>query len=383
VLLSLLDLVALGTVADIVPLDQNNRILVEQGIRRIRAGLCSAGLSALFEVSGRNRERAVTADLGFVCGPRLNAAGRLDDMSVGIECLLCENDEKALSLATTLNELNVERREIEAGMLAEALAEMDKLNLPGKYDLPPVICLYDENWHQGVIGILASRIKEKYHRPVIVFAPGDSGGRNDEIKGSARSISGLHIRDLLAEVVSQFPELVSKFGGHAMAAGLSLKMSNLDRFIAEITRVTHAHCQSDTFNEVIYVDGELEEDNFTLDMAETLRNAAPWGQHFPMPLFFGRFIILSRRLLKEKHLKLVLSPSLSSSLSASDDATSMKLQAIAFNIDIDQWPEVYSEVRLLYRLREAGIRSEIGCCDKSFDLAVESHGDKTKMLKIK
>ena len=346
-LAELLDLVALGTVADVVPLDQNNRILVEQGLRRIRSGRCCAGISALFKIAKRNVQRAVSSDLGFVCGPRINAAGRLDDMSLGIECLLSDDPQTALQLAGALDDLNIERRAIEQEMQEEALQflqEYDKEMLSG--DIPPVLCLYKENWHQGVVGILAARIRERYHRPTIIFAPADHEcvNQNAEIKGSGRSIPGLHLRDILDEVATANPGLLDKFGGHAMAAGLSLKKICFDDFADAITQVVKAHADDETFDEIQHSDGELQAQEFDLKCADELRYAAPWGQHFPAPLFDNRFVVITKRILKDKHLKLLLCPI------DTKQNRGRNVSAIAFNVDFKDWPEEGGEVHLLYKL---------------------------------
>ncbi len=341
-LTTLLDLVALGTVADVVPLDQNNRILVEQGLRRMRAGLACEGIKALFNIAKRNISAATSMDLGFACGPRLNAAGRLDDMSLGIECLLSDNPAQAKSLAETLDDLNIERRAIEESMKAEAqslLEQLDEDKLEG--ELPPVICLFKESWHQGVIGILAARVRERYHRPTIIFAPADEYDlANSDIKGSARSIPSIHIRDILDEVASTYPGLLEKFGGHAMAAGLTLDKPRLKEFDRAICEIVTKHQNEETFDEIHYSDGQLAPEDFDLKAAQTLRFAAPWGQHFPAPLFDNRFTIVSKRLLKEKHYKLLLRPS----------GHTRAVQAIAFNVDIASWPDEGEEVHLLYKL---------------------------------
>ncbi len=337
-LLELLDLVALGTVADVVPLDANNRILVEQGLRRVRSGSCSKGILALFEVAGRNATRAVAADFGFVCGPRLNAAGRLDDMSLGIECLLSESWQEARTLASRLDALNQERRGIEAAMKEQAMHELEALDLCAADKLPAVYCLYHEHWHQGVVGILASRIKEMFNRPVIAFAPAHDDKR--EIKGSARSIRGIHMRDLLAEVATQHPGLLTKFGGHAMAAGLSLRSDQFERFQQAIADIAERYLQDDTFLETCYTDGELGAEYFTLETAEQLRSATPWGQHFPAPVFDGRFVIREKKVLKEAHLRLMLSPQ--------EDAM-MVVPAIAFHVNLAQWPDRGGNLHILYR----------------------------------
>jgi single-stranded-DNA-specific exonuclease len=311
-----LDLVALGTVADVVPLDRNNRILVEQGLRRIRAGCCVPGIRALLQAGGRAPARCVSTDLGFVVGPRLNAAGRLDDMSLGIECLLTDSERTAGTMASRLDALNRERRAIETEMQTQALTAIRHLRLEER-SLPTGLCLFDPDWHQGVIGILAARIKERFHRPVIAFAPGGEG----ELKGSARSVPGLHIRDALDAVASRHPGLVSRFGGHAMAAGLTLAQESYPAFAVafdtEVSRVLSA----DDLNGVIYTDGELAGDELTLETARQLREAGPWGQGFPEPLFEGRFEIVTQRVVGERHLKLTLQPR----------AGSGPVEAIAFN----------------------------------------------------
>jgi len=354
-LTELLDLVALGTVADVVPLDQNNRILVEQGLRRMRGGKACEGIQALFRIGKRNIRNAVSSDLGFACGPRLNAAGRMDDMSLGIECLLSNDTQQAMDLASALDDLNIERRAKEDSMKAEAMVLLEQLDddrLSG--DLPPVICLYKESWHQGVIGILAARVRERYNRPTVIFAPADAstslmtddGGavselsQSVEIKGSARSISTIHIRDIFDEVATKHPQLLEKFGGHAMAAGLSLDVSKFERFTQAICEVVQSHANDETFQEIHYSDGELNADDFELKSADHLRYAAPWGQHFPAPVFDNHFTIINKRLLKEKHYKLVLRPINSK----------RTINAIAFNIDIESWPEEGNDVHLLYRL---------------------------------
>lgn len=343
-LTELLDLVALGTVADVVPLDQNNRILVEQGLRRMRSGNACAGIQALFRIAKRNINSAVSTDLGFTCGPRLNAAGRLDDMSLGIECLLSKDISAAMEMASALDDLNIERRAIEEDMKADALKLMEDLDenlLQG--DLPEVICLYKENWHQGVIGILAARVREKYHRPTIIFAPAnddDEGNENREIKGSARSIPTIHIRDVFDAVASQNEKLLEKFGGHAMAAGLSLNLSQLETFQKAICDVVRLQANEETFQELHYSDGELIADEFELHQAEALRYAAPWGQHFPAPVFNNQFSIINKRLLKDKHYKLILKPL----------DQNRSINAIAFNVDVEHWPEEGGIVHLLYRL---------------------------------
>lgn len=330
----LLDLVALGTVADVVPLDYNNRILVHHGLRRIRAGQCSAGISALLEISGRNQARIVASDLGFAVAPRLNAAGRLEDMSLGIECLLSENSTHAREMAQRLDQLNDERRVIEQDMQEQAFSVLKKLQ-PESENLPSGICLFDEEWHQGVIGILASRIKDRMHRPVIAFALASA----HEIKGSCRSISGLHIRDVLAEISTLYPDLITKFGGHAMAAGLTIPRAKFEAFSKAFAEIVSARMNDEMLNNALISDGELQPQELTLSVAEILREAGPWGQSFPEPLFDGVFEILEQRLVGSKHLKMVLSNS------------SRTIDAIAFNVDLNSWPNYRcSHVNIAYRM---------------------------------
>jgi len=341
-LTSLLDLVALGTVADVVPLDRNNRILVEQGLRRMRSKQCCVGIQALFSVSGRNISNAVSSDLGFSCGPRLNAAGRLDDMAIGIETLLTTDYQQAMEMAAALDDLNKDRREIENSMKGEALQllEDEFESLDAEQNIPVIFCLYKDDWHQGVIGILAARIRERYHRPAIIFAPGDAG----IIKGSARSISGLHIRDILDVVATQNPKLIDKFGGHAMAAGLSMAEEKLPAFIEAITIAINEQCDPAIFQEKLLSDGELQVDELNLSSADLIRFAAPWGQHFPAPAFDNQFEIIQKRILKNAHVKLVLR------LILNQEKTATTVDAIAFNVDLEEWPEQGATVHLLYKL---------------------------------
>lgn len=295
----LLDLVALGTVADVVKLDDNNRILVHQGLKRIRAGRASAGIAALLQVGGRKPERAATYDLGFVAGPRLNAAGRLDDMALGIECLLTDNADQALKLAQQLDTLNRERRAIEADMLESAESITQDLNL-GTQDCFS-LCLHEPDWHQGVIGILASRLKEKFHRPVIAFAEGHEG----ELKGSGRSIPGLHLRDAIDLVSKREPELIKKFGGHAMAAGLTIDSAHLPRFRECFEAVCSELLTPALLTRVIETDGALKASETSLELAQLMRTEV-WGQAFPDPSFQGEFEVAQQRIVGEKHLKLRL-----------------------------------------------------------------------------
>lgn len=301
---SLLDLVALGTVADVVALDHNNRIFVEQGLRRIRQGEARPGILALLEVAGRDHTAISSTDLGFVVGPRLNAAGRLDDMSIGIACLLADSQDEARRLARELDTFNRERRTIEKDMKAQAqdlLASMS-LDLEG---LPWGLALFDPDWHQGVIGILAARIREQTHRPTIAFAPDDNG---EDIKGSARSIPGLHIRDVLAVVDSRHPGMLKKFGGHAMAAGMTLARGDLDTFCEAFDKAVRDTLKPEDLEAAIVTDGPLSNQELCLDTASLLKRAGPWGQHFPEPLFDGEFRVVSQRIVGENHLKLVLQP---------------------------------------------------------------------------
>ncbi len=331
----LIDLVALATVADVVPLDRNNRILVEQGLRRIRAGQAQAGVRALLQVSGRSAERITAADFGFALGPRINAAGRLDDMSLGIECLLTDDEQKALTIATELDAFNRERRQIEQGMQQEALALLDDSAVAPQERAG--VCLWQENWHQGVIGILASRIKEKVYRPVIVFASADNG----ELKGSARSVPGLHIRDALDLLDRRHPGLIVKFGGHAMAAGLTLRAGVFDEFAQAFDQVCRTLMSDDALEERIDTDGELRPAEFSLELAEQLRWGGPWGQGFPEPVFEGWFRLVQQRIVGERHLKMVLQPRHSD----------LAMDAIWFNIDTTAWPDYQrEEVHCVFQL---------------------------------
>lgn len=335
-LAELLDLVALGTVADVVPLDHVNRILVAQGLARIRSGRCCPGIAALLEVGGRQRERIVAADMGFVVGPRLNAAGRLEDMSIGINCLLTDSKTEALAIASQLDQLNRERRFIEQDMQEQALAHLHELHLDEGADLPFGLCLFNEDWHQGVIGILASRIKDRFHRPVIAFADAGAG----MVKGSARSIPGFHMRDGLDAIATRHPGLVNKFGGHAMAAGLSLELLKLVEFQQAFDEEVRRQLDESDLQGVVWSDGSLRGRDLDLPLAEALRLGGPWGQAFPEPVFDGRFEVLSRRIVGEKHLKL--------QLASPDDGQA--IDAIAFNTTDEEWSEGVSHVFAAYKL---------------------------------
>lgn len=331
----LLDIVALGTVADVVPLDHNNRILVHNGLRRIRAGQCIPAIVALLELANRDFTKIVAADLGFAVAARLNAAGRLDDMSLGIECLLCDDPVQARAMARTLDQLNDERKSIEQDMQTQALDVLKKLNVHLQGELPRGLCLYDESWHQGVIGILASRIKDKFNRPVIVFAPGQTG----EIKGSARSISGLHVRDVLALIDAKHPNLIMKFGGHAMAAGLTISHQSLDVFTNAFNEVVSSQISEAQLQHSLMSDGELSAEDFSLEIASMLRDGGPWGQAFPEPLFDDVFQILEQRIVGDRHLKLRL---------RKEDKI---LDAISFFVDLAEWPNHRcSQVKAAYRV---------------------------------
>ena len=334
---SYLDLVALGTVADVVPLDRNNRTLVHQGIQRVKAGKARPGILALLEVAGKNYQRLTSQDFGFIVGPRLNAAGRLDDISLGTQCLLTDDVALARELAAQMDGLNRERRSIEASMQAEALASLNTLTFD-ETELPWGLCLLEENWHQGVVGILASRIKDKYHRPVIAFAEVD----DDTIKGSARSIPGLHIRDALDMIATQNPEILQKFGGHAMAAGLSIERKNFTRFAQLFDQVVRGLLTQDLLQEILLTDGELSTREISLHNAHALAAGGPWGQQFPEPIFNGCFNLMSQRIVGEKHLKMTLG--------FLDDPQKI-IDAIAFNVDVDCWPNTDArQINIVYQL---------------------------------
>ncbi|WP_455233222.1 single-stranded-DNA-specific exonuclease RecJ [Geopseudomonas aromaticivorans] len=330
----LLDIVALGTVADVVPLDANNRILVHQGIARIRAGRARPGILALLKVGRREHARVSAMDMGFIAGPRLNAAGRLSDMSLGIECLLCDDPDQAFAMATELDDLNKERRAIEQDIRDDALAQIDNLELD---DLPFGLCLFDESWHQGVIGIVASRLKEKYNRPALVFA--DAGG--DMVKGSGRSVPGFHLRDALDAIAARHPGLLRKFGGHAMAAGMTIERERFAEFSLAFDQEVRRHLSADDLSERLVTDGELNPEDFQLEVARGISQAGPWGQQFPQPLFHGMFEVIAQKVVGEKHVKLVLKT----------PGKGVPLEAIAFNVDREAWPnEDVSQVQLAYRL---------------------------------
>jgi single-stranded-DNA-specific exonuclease len=328
-----LDLVALGTVADVVPLDKNNRTLVAAGLARMRSGRARPGIEALFEVAGRDISQVSSTDLGFVAGPRLNAAGRLDDMSVGIECLLAESSASARILAKQLNDFNKERKEIERTMQTDAMTLLEKGDLSvGNEDF--ALSLFREDWHQGVVGILASRIRERFHRPTIVFAQSGDG----ELKGSGRSIPGVHLRDALDRVATSTPDLITKFGGHAMAAGLSLSQDDLPRFREAFNRVVAQALKGSLPDQVTVTDGQLSESDLTLGLAEALESGGPWGQAFEAPSFEGVFTISDMRMVGEKHLKFRLF------------TEAGLIDAIAFNAEVETWTrDKPKTLRCVYR----------------------------------
>lgn len=342
-----LDLVALGTVADVVPLDYNNRVLVRQGLARMRAGKLCPGIDAILQVAGRKSSAQLTAsDLGFIVGPRLNAAGRLDDMSLGIRCLLAEDPAQALVLAQELDALNRERRSIEASMQHEAVKELDVMLDSLSDDLPKGVCFYKADWHQGVIGILASRMKDRLGRPVIVFADYN----DDELKGSGRSVRGVHLRDTLDLVAKRHPTLLTKFGGHAMAAGLSLERDKLATFTTAFAEAVNTQLQGQSLCSEIETDGCLSPGEFSLELAEQIEQAGPWGQSFPEPCFDGEFLLLQQKIVGVKHLKMVLAPV---------GSPQQVLDAIAFNVDLETWPDTScSRVQVVYKLTANEFRGQ-------------------------
>lgn len=330
-----LDLVALGTVADMVSMDKNNRILVDQGLRRICAGKCCVGITAILQVASRSQSNIVASDLGYTIGPRLNAAGRLEEMSLGVNCLLTDDFSKALAYATELEKLNVERRSIEHEMRQEALALIDHYPLHQDEKLPHGLCLMNENWHQGVVGIIASRIKDQLHRPTIVFAQIE----DDILKGSARSIPKLHLRDALANIALEYPDLIMRFGGHAMAAGLVIPKQRYQEFADIFDRQVRRTLNENDFACEYITDGALEYEYFDVDVAALLKHAGPWGQDFQEPLFDGRFHVLDQRLVGSKHLKITL------------EFQAKRIDAIAFNVDLNAWPNHRCEfIEAVYRM---------------------------------
>lgn len=344
---SLLDLVALGTVADMVPLDENNRILVSAGLKRMRAGIAQPGLRALMQVSGRKHETIGSADLGFALGPRINAAGRLEDMAVGIECLLADDDALALRLATQLDAINRERRDLQDQMLQQAeamaagcIADIDAGNLGDA-----ALCVFDAEWHPGVVGLVASRLKERVHRPAIAFAPGGDDGL---LRGSARSIPGFHIRDALADLAAAQPDLIVRFGGHAMAAGLSLDPEKLDAFRAAFATLAAQRLDATALRAELLSDGALAPEDLSRDLAEQLRDGGPWGQGFPEPVFDDEFTVIGWRVVGNGHLKLQLRHT----------ASSTPIDAIHFN-GFEGTPPA-SRLHLAYQLETDDFRDRCG-----------------------
>lgn len=336
-LASLLDLVALGTVADLVPLDRNNRILVQQGLQRIRQGRARPGLLALLRAGKRDYRFTEASDLGFAVAPRLNAAGRLEDMSVGIRCLLSSDQDEADALACQLDELNQQRKDLQDNMQAGAMSQVQQLINGLGTEYPEAVCLYDPNWHQGIVGLVASRVKDAVHRPVIAFAPESPGSAM--LKGSARSVSGLHIRDVLALVNSRKPGLLKAFGGHAMAAGMSLSHDRLEEFKQQLLAAVHTLLNGDSLKAEVLTDGELMASEIGLVLATELQALGPWGQRFPEPLFEGRFEVMEQRIVGDVHLKLRLRPQQSSQV----------LEGIAFNCPVRDLGKG-ADIRALYRL---------------------------------
>lgn len=351
-LAELLDLVALGTVADVVPLDYNNRILVSQGLARIRSGKVCAGIKALIDVAGRDAKCLVASDFGFAIAPRLNAAGRLEDMSLGINCLLSDDVATTRQIALQLDKINHARRDIEADMKEQAMKLLDAMRLAENENLPFGLCLFDQNFHEGVVGIIASRIKDQWNRPTIVFAKTEEG----LLKGSGRSIKGFHLRDALDSVAAKHPQLISKFGGHAMAAGLTIAETDYVLFTQAFDEEVRRHLAEDDLQGVIMSDGELQTSEFSMNTAEELRYAGPWGQTFQEPIFDGVFNIIHKRIVGEKHLKLSLQPL---------DST-LEIDAIAFNVTDKEWPEKQGQVKVAYRLDVNVFRGH-----KSLQLMVE------------
>jgi single-stranded-DNA-specific exonuclease len=317
-----LDLVALGTVADVVPLDENNRLLVHYGLEVIKNRICRVGISALLAIGRRDQGQIIASDLSYCVGPRLNAAGRLADMTLGVRCLLTDDPIDADNIADKLNNLNTERRQIEIEMQDNADESLQKINYSGE-NAPYAICLYSETWHQGVIGILASRLKESYHRPTAIFTK----DRDGIMKGSCRSLAKLNIRDVLCNIAVSHPGIIDKFGGHAMAAGLTIKADKFEEFKEIFNDIVASKLTLDDLNSTIFTDGMLPIDHITLEFAKTLNNYGPWGQAFPEPVFENTFHIIDQRLVGNNHLKLLLEI---------DETTTVN--AILFNADTDLWP---------------------------------------------
>jgi single-stranded-DNA-specific exonuclease len=339
-LAKLLDIVALGTVADVVPLDKNNRTMVAHGLKLIKQNKTIPGISAILNQSGRSLTTLTASDLAFSIAPKLNAAGRLTDMSLGIECLLTDDEETAKEMASQLNDLNIERRQIQDDMQEQALIILEDNLLKTSGEIPAGLSLYDPDWHQGVIGILAAKVKEKFNRPVIAFAKESDEEGNDVIKGSARSVQNLHIRDCLEDMTRRYPDLIITFGGHAMAAGLTIKESDFEKFSAGFIETLNQHISIDEMQNECLTDGELSSQDLSMQLAQAIQIAGPWGQHFPEPMFDGQFKIIDKRIVGEKHLKLRLQI----------DGNNRIFDAIAFNITDEDWTQDFDEIRTLYRL---------------------------------
>ena len=357
-LAELLDLVAVGTVADLVALDHNNRILVAQGLSRIRAGRCRPGISALLQVAGRQQQNARAADFAFAVAPRLNAAGRLSDMSLGVECLLAEDIDAAHDKARQLDELNRKRRAIESEMHGQALTALETVELDGVDQLPLGLCLFDPMWHQGVVGILASRIKTRLHRPVIVFAPESDTTEarvqavDGLLKGSGRSIDGFHLRDALEAISTRYQGLIPRFGGHTMAAGLTLRQADFSVFSEAFDEEVRKHLSGDDLQGVLHSDGVLDAHEIQLEVAETLARAGPWGQGFPEPMFDGEFEVVQYKNINDKHLQLMLKA----------PGSQHVVKAMRFNTDPHEWPHDAERARVAYRLEANEFRGVKSVC---------------------
>ena len=353
-LAELLDLVALGTVADLVPLDRNNRILVEAGLKRLRSGRGCAGIHALFHAGRRDAARAVASDLGFVIGPRINAAGRLEDMRLGIECLLSDDPARAAELAAALSAINAERQELQTGMVEQAESEVAAwIARHGDDAIPNGVVLFNDEWHHGVVGLVASKLKESLRRPVVACAIA-----GDEIKASGRSIPGFHLRDALAEIDARHPGLLLRFGGHAMAAGLSLRRDDLGAFIEAFDKVSRERIAPDLLESVLLTDGELMPNDFSVELAQALRAGGPWGQAFPEPMFDGIFTVESSRVVGEKHLRMRLRCNGSAPLldavqfNAPVHAVPPRRIRAAYQLELDEWQGAL-RLQLLLRHIEA------------------------------
>jgi single-stranded-DNA-specific exonuclease len=335
-LASFMDLVALGTVADVVPLDYNNRIMVTHGLSLIRSGRCIPGIRALFDVAGKKFDNITASDIGFVAGPRLNAAGRLTDMSLGIECLISNDEDVCYRIASELDELNKQRKEIQDEMHQQALIEVSQLGMVNSQQLPAGLCLFKPDWHQGVIGILASKLKDKLQRPVIAFARDDTG----VMKGSARSVVGIHIRDVIERIATEQPDLIVTFGGHAMAAGLTILEAAYEQFVRLFNEQIEIQMRNNGSSADIHSDGELHWQEISMEVAELIRSAGPWGQGFPEPLFDGQFEVIDKKIVGENHLKLRIKSS----------GGLREIDAIAFNTTNRSWPKGTTDINVVYRL---------------------------------